>query len=195
MATDCGAGHVGCLVDRGAPGDGVDELRLAHQAGEERAGSGAGEGAAEANAEQHGVDGPDAANGAGAAEREAQQNAAAEGLKGVAGEDDAAAVVAIGDVARGEHEEQPGKEQREAGVAEIERGVRDLVDLPRHGHRLCLGPEDHEQTRRLVEAEVAREQRGCGGSLLFGRLVERGGLPVSHDFYACTSRRRAKGAI
>ncbi len=66
-------------------------------------------------------------------------------LHGVAGEDNGAAVIAVGYVAGGENEEDAGKEEREAGISEREGRVGDLVDLPGDANRLGFGAHDaHE---------------------------------------------------
>ena len=158
-AADGGSGHVGDLVDGGSPGDGVDEVVLGDERGEKSAGGGSGEGSAEADSDKDGIDGPDATGVEHAwGDGEPEEARSAEGLERVTGEDDAAAVVAVGGVAGGEHAEDAGKEEGEAGEAEFEGGVGDLVDLPGNGDGLGLGPDDDEKTRGLVEAEVARTE-------------------------------------
>ena len=113
--------------------------------------AGTGETSAGADEEEHRVNREDGGDGM---ESDPEQGGGGDGLEGVAGEDDGALVVAVGDVAGGQHEEEPGQEQCEAGVAERERGVGDLVDLPGDGDGLRLGAEDDKQPRGLIEAEI-----------------------------------------
>ncbi len=87
-------------------------------------------------------------------------------------------------MAGGQHEEEAGKKQGEAGVAEVESGVGDLIDLPRDGDGLRFGAEDHEHAGRLVEAEVSREE--CASRLLFPAL--RGGRHISVCFHTVQLR-------
>ena len=70
-------------------------------------------------------------------------------------EDDAAAIKAVCDVAGGEKKEERGKEEREAGVAEIDCAVCHGVDLPCDGYRLRLSADDAGCACELVSAEVA----------------------------------------
>ena len=50
-------------------------------------------------------------------QRQPQQGEGSESLHGVAGEDDGAAVIAVGYMAGGKNEEDAGKEECEAGVS------------------------------------------------------------------------------
>ena len=51
-------------------------------------------------------------------QRNPEQDGGRNRLHAVAGEDDPALVVAVGDVAGGQHEEQPGEEKRKPGITE-----------------------------------------------------------------------------
>ena len=71
---------------------------------------------------------------------------------------DEAAVVAVGDGAGGEHEHEHRQELREADQPEIERIVRDVVDLPAdgdaldlHGERPCRPGQDEGREARVAE--------------------------------------------
>lgn len=152
-----GARHVCDLVDRGSPGDGVDEVILRHEAGEQCAGSGTAEGPAHTDSDQHSVDGPDAVASEGPRmEGEPEKYAGADCLQAIAQQDDPAAIVAVGSVSGGEHEDKAGEEEREASQSEVECGVRDLVDLPGDGERLRLSANNRQESCALVETEITR---------------------------------------
>jgi hypothetical protein len=159
QAAEHGAGGVSDLEDSRAPGYGVDEVLFRDERGDEGTGGGAAETSAGSDEEEDQIYRPDAAD---AMQRKPEQGDGRECLHGVASEDDAAAIVAVGDVAGGEYEDQAGKKERETGVAERERGVSDLVDLPGDADALRLRTEHAEQPPRLVETEVARTP--CGGA-------------------------------
>ena len=95
---------------------------------------------------------------------EPEEGRGTEHLDGVADQNDAAAVEAIGDVPAGQDEEQAGQEEGEAGIAEVKRAVRDLVDLPGDSDRLRFRSHDDEGPRALIEAEVAIGERCCSGT-------------------------------
>lgn len=156
QATDGWSGHICDLVDGGSPGDGIDEVILGDEAGEQGTGGGSAEGPAHADADQDSVDGPDTVSGEGPrGEGEPEQHGGADCLETVAEQDDSAAVVTVGGVPGGEHEDEAGEEEREAGQAEVECGVRDLVNLPGDGDRLSFGADDCHEPCTLVETEVA----------------------------------------
>jgi len=117
--------------------------------------------------------------------REPQHDARADGLHHVAEQDDAAAVVAVGGVAGGEHAEDAGQKEREAGEAKLQRRVCDLVDLPGDRHGLRLGAKDGHQPRDLVEPEVTRTKR-------VRRAQLRSTVTLSH-IYLCCHTLAAKG--
>ena len=98
----------------------------------------------------------------GARQSEVKQGRRADELERVAQQDDEAAVVAVCGVAGGQDAEEAGQEERKAGVAERERRVGDLVDLPGDCHGLRLGTENDEQASGLVEAKVARLKGAAG---------------------------------
>ena len=124
-----------------------------------RAGSGSAEGAAEADSDEHGVDGPDSSGLEHAgSDGEPEKDCCADGLQGIAGEDDAATIIAVGGVAGGEHADEAGEEEGEAGEAKLKGGVGDLVNLPGDGDRLRLGSYDDHEARGLVQTEVARTE-------------------------------------
>ena len=168
QAADHGAGGVGDLEDGGAPGDGVDEVLLGDERWDQRAGGGAAEAAAGADDEEDGIDQPDVLR---VVQREPEQGEGGERLHGVAGEDDGAAVVAVGDMAGGEHEEDAGKEEREAGVSEGECGVGDLVDLPGDADGLGFGAHDAHEAGSGVETEVSRLPCNAGAGRLLGGIA------------------------
>jgi len=89
---------------------------------------------------------------------EPEERGGADCLQGIAGKDDAPAVVAVGGMACGEHADEAGEEEREAGEAEFQGRVGDLVDLPGDCDRLRLGPDDDHEARGLVQTEVARTE-------------------------------------
>src|ERR1700751_1472571 len=76
------------------------------------------------------VDGAKAATGG------EEQQPAARREAGVAKEDEFAAIVAIGDVAGNEEEQDAGKELGEADEAEVQRSFGDFIDLPAYRDRL-----------------------------------------------------------
>jgi hypothetical protein len=65
-----------------------------------------------------------------------------------------APVEAIGHVTRRQQEDEPGQEEREASVPEVDGAMSDGVHLPRHGDRLRLGAENHRYARQLVSPEI-----------------------------------------
>jgi N-acetylmuramic acid 6-phosphate etherase len=160
QAADHGASRIGDLEDGGAPGDGVDEVLLGNEGGDEGTGGGTAEAATGADDEEDGVDEPDVV---GVMQCEPEEGEGSERLYGVAGEDDGSAIVAVGYMAGGEDEEDAGKEEGEAGVAEREGGVGDLVDLPGDADGLGLGSHDAHEAGGRVEAELARLP-GDGGA-------------------------------
>jgi len=64
------------------------------------------------------------------------------------------AIEAVGHVPGRQHEEEAGKEERQAGVAQVQRAVGDGVDLPGHRHRLRLRAQDGRHARQLVPPEI-----------------------------------------
>ena len=62
-----------------------------------------------------------------------------------------AAVVAIGNVAGNEKEQNAGKELREADEAKVQRALGDFVNLPADGDRLHFGGQDDAESRHLIE--------------------------------------------
>jgi hypothetical protein len=67
--------------------------------------------------------------------------------------------VAVGGVPGDEEEQDAGKKLCEADEAEVERSVRDFVDLPADGDRLHLERGHDEEARDLVEREVGIRER------------------------------------
>ncbi len=77
---------------------------------------------------------------------------------------DAAALEAVGDGARDEAECDCGRELREAHEAQVELAVRELVDLPAHGHGGDLSSDGREEAGELEADEIAvREDRVRSG--------------------------------
>ena len=109
-------------------------------------------------AQQHRVDRP---HMPGRMQRKPHQRQRASACSRITDQDDPAPVVAVGHVARGQHEEDSRREQRQPGQAQIQRRMRDLVHLPGHRDRLRLRAQNHQQPRRLVEPEVARQKRAA----------------------------------
>jgi len=83
---------------------------LGNQAGQKRRGGRTAEGAADSDGEEHRVDGPDAVVGM---KGKANECEGATGLSSVADEDDGAAVVLIGDMARQRRDDDRGQEGEE----------------------------------------------------------------------------------
>jgi hypothetical protein len=160
-----GPGGVGDLEDGSAQGDGVDEVLFGDEGGDEGAGGWTAEAAAGADDEEDCVDEPDVVS---AVEGEPEKSCGGDGLDGVAGENDGAAVVVVGDVARGQDEEDAGGEESEAGVAEGEGGVGDLVNLPGDAYGLRLRSHDAGESRCGVVAEFARLPCDGGTALRLG---------------------------
>jgi len=110
-------------------------------------------------------------------EAEEEEPAAGDELRGVAEEDDVAAVEAIRGVAGGEHEDGAGKKEGEAGIAEVDGAMGELVDLPGDGDGLRLRAEDGEQPGELVAAKISMAE-GRGGETVGKGHLEL--LVVSH---------------
>ncbi len=165
QATDHGASGVGDLEDGGSPGDSVDEVFFGNERGDERACCRAAETSASADDKEDGIDEPDVLR---VTERKPEQSEGGERLHGVAGEDDGAAIVAVGDMTGGKNEKDAGQKESEAGIAECEGRVGDLVDLPGDADRLSLGSHDAHEAGSGVETEFARLPRdgGAGGVLI-----------------------------
>lgn len=73
---------------------------------------------------------------------------------------DALAVEAVGDGAGDEAQPHGGRELGEAHVAEVELAVREVVDLPAHGHGGDLGAHGREKARELKANVVAVREDG-----------------------------------
>jgi hypothetical protein len=94
--------------------------------------------------------------------RQAEESERADGLQGVADQDDVPAVKAVSYVAGGENEDESGQKQNQAGIAKVDGFMRDLVNLPRDGERLGFCADDDAGARKLIAEEVAGEECGCG---------------------------------
>src|SRR6185437_7993751 len=96
-----------------------------------------------------------------AVHREVQQGHRADCLQSIAEQDDRAAVVAVGHMTGCKDEEDARREERQSREAELERRMRDGIDLPCHCNRVRLSTENHQQPRELIQAKVAREERAA----------------------------------
>ena len=88
---------------------------------------------------------------------------------------DHAPVVAVGDMARDQHEQRRRNELGQPDQAEIERIVGDVVHLPADRHRLHLQGDGAGDPRHPIEARTAD---GAGGTRVarLSMLIETGGL-------------------
>ncbi len=111
-----------------------------------------GERAGDAEQHHHGEHRP---RGIETARRERQQQQCAQALEREARGEDAAAVEAVRDVARRQHQQHERQELRQPDQTEVERIARDRVDLPADRHGLHLHRERREEARREEEREVA----------------------------------------
>src|SRR5579883_3268115 len=69
------------------------------------------------------------------------------------------AIETVRDVAGEKKQDNAGKELRQPGQAQVERPVRNVVNLPADGNRLHLGAKDDAKSRNLVEAESGELKR------------------------------------
>ena len=162
------AGGVGELEDGPAPCDRVDEMLFRNQMRDQRGAGRPGERPSRADEKKHAVNGEHAPR---ARQRERQQAAGAKHLERIADQDHHAPIEAVGHVTGGQQKEQPGKKQRQAGVAQVQRAMGHGVNLPRHGYCLRLRAQDHHHACELVAAEVARREglQAAPGQWLRGR--------------------------
>ena len=86
---------------------------------------------------------------------EGQQRQGAQDLEKVADQDHQAPVVAVGNMARRQQKYQPGQKQHQPRVAQIDRPVGDLIDLPGYSHRLGFGAHDDHHPCQLIAAKVS----------------------------------------
>ena len=94
-------------------------------------------------------------------QRDRQQQRGRNCLQRIAQQHNRAAVIAVGDMARGQHEDDARKKERESRVAELQRRVRDLVHMPRNAHGLRFRAHYADQARRRVEAKITRPPGDC----------------------------------
>ncbi len=87
-----------------------------------------------------------------------QQGPGAHDLEPVAAQDDLAAVESIGHMTGREKEQQTGKEQGQARVAQVEGTVGDRIYLPGYRDRLRLSSQDHGDAGKLITPEIARSK-------------------------------------
>ena len=84
-----------------------------------------------------------------------------------------APVEAIGHVARRQQENEPGQEERQPRVAQVDGAMGNGVHLPRHGDRLRLGAEDHRYARQLISPEITGGKCLKSAPRLRGRFLHR----------------------
>ncbi len=156
QAADRGPGNGGDLKNGRAPGHGVDKVLLWNQVRNQRGRGRPAESTAGADQKQHKVNRQNAMK---PGSREPQQQRRARRLERIAQQHHAPAVKPVGDVAGRQQKKQSRQKQREPGVAQVERAMRDLVDLPGNRKRLRLGPDHNCAARRLVQAKIARLKR------------------------------------
>ena len=70
-----------------------------------------------------------------------------------------------------QHEQQTRQEKNQPRVTQVDRSMRDLVNLPRHRNALRLGAHDHSDPRQLITRKVPRGKRLNAAS---GFLKSRG---------------------
>ena len=64
-------------------------------------------------------------------------------------------VKAVCHMARGQQKQQSRQKQRQPRVTQVQRPVRDGVNLPRNRNRLSLRAQNHGAARQLISPEVA----------------------------------------
>ncbi len=157
----------------------VHKVVLGHQAGQQRGRRWPAERAPQSNPQKHRIDRP---HPQGRMQRKPHQRDRAYRLNRIAHQDDPAPIVPVGHMSRGEDKDDPRRKQRQAGEAQGERRMRDLVNLPCHRNRLRLRPQDHQQPRHLIQPEVAREKGAAHARLhclrAGARLRPRGSSPA-----------------
>ncbi len=106
-------------------------------------------------------------HGVRSANRDRQQQRRADRESRVADGENLAAVEAVGRVPRHEKKQDAGKELREAHEAEIERTLRDFVDLPADRDRLHFRGKHDAESRDLIEHKSGIGERDTSGEIGF----------------------------
>src|SRR5581483_4273711 len=69
-----------------------------------------------------------------------------------------------------QEEQHTGQELRQADKAQVQRPVRQLIDLPSNSHRLHHGGEHDQETSALIEQKIRISKSRAPGRKLFDRL-------------------------
>jgi hypothetical protein len=99
--------------------------------------------------------------------RECEQEQRTDELERDADREDHRAIAPVCDMTRGQHEQHERQELRQADQAEVERIVRDRVNLPADGDGLHLHGDRRkeprgQETREIRVGEKPAEWRACG---------------------------------